>query len=223
MTNFIPDEQLALHDCICEVVKSVPEPIAIIAKATGIRTETLNDFLSLKQALSWRQHQELFAYFRCEYNPFHLENNYIEFAAGGQTLYPKDREGIIELYDSITNGGDTVFAIHLINNNVLYSSSKRYILVHTCIYSYSLLIIEGLKNCAIFDRLINDGELINFLGDRIACDGFWRELEHHEQLIKDKPENRRILDAKFFNPQNWLLFEQVSVSYPPKNVRHFVS
>ena len=69
----------------------------------------------------------------------------------------------------------------------------------------------------------DDGELINFLGDRIACDGFWRELEHHEQMIKDKPENRRILDAKFFNPQNWLLFEQVSVSYPPKNVRHFVS
>jgi transcriptional regulator with XRE-family HTH domain len=211
MTAF-PDDQDAFSDCIYELVKSLPESKRDISANTGVSVVALNNLLSAKGRLPESDLQRLYAYFNCTYD-HGLNNEDGEFhrfsLSGGYTVFPKSRKRIVELYDSVSHGGDLVFAYHLVHHGGYVPNHTRYLLLHTCFDLYTLMIIKD--EGELVDRIIESNALINFCGDRIACPELFRELEQHEYRIACEPMNRRAIDAEFFEHKE-LVFAQLAPS-----------
>lgn len=209
----VPDDQVEFRHCIQELVKSLPETKKAISAQTGVSVSAIDNLLSSKAPVEASDLHKLLAYFNCRYE---LGMNYegSEFhdfrLGGGYTVMPKGKRRIVTLYDSVSNGGDLVFAYHLVQLGGYRTNHTRYILLHTCYHHYTLMIIKNQAD--VVDQLIDNGALINFSGDRVACTKLFRELQEHEHRLECEPQNRREIDREFFANKH-LVFAQLAPSF----------
>lgn len=211
MTN-ISDDQESFGNCIGALVKSLPESKKDISVHTGVSVSAINNLLSSKAEVSADDLQKLYAYFNCTYElgQSHDEIEFHDFRlSGGYTVFPTGRKRIVELYNSVSHGGDLVFAYQLVRDGGYTPNHTRYLLLHTCYYLYTLMIIK--EQGDLVDQLIGSDVLINFTGDRVGCSELFHALDQHEYRIGCEPQNRRTFDEEFFEDKD-LVFAQLAPS-----------
>lgn len=219
----IPREQAELKHCLREVIKCLPESFSCISSHTGVSIESIETLMKMDESITHFEFAKLVEYFNCEYSIVKWGDNcdYDIRLASGYTLYPNGKKRIKDLYESLGNGGDTVFAIHLVNPDRIAYSNQRYLLLHTCFYVYFLIVIEGEEQSLFLDELVRDDELINFNGDRQVSNELMDTILEHIYEIKQHPGKRRVLDSLFFDRSKDLLFAQLAVSYPEPDFQYF--
>lgn len=205
----VSEEQQDLLACVKPLISTIPESKKAISGITGVPVKVINCFLSSRETISQHHFQRLFDYFNCTYEYHEWEDGHTanDFRlSGGYTTLPTTKKQIIELYDQNSHGGDLVFAHQLVHENGDVASHTRYILMHTCFYLYTLMIIKNKGD--LFDKLVENDELINFGGDRAVSEDFMTALVQHEYNILNSPESRKELDDIFFEDKD-LAFSQI--------------
>ena len=200
-----------------QLIKCLPETNKDISKLTGVSVRTIDNFLKSKEQISSVDLERLFDYFCCsyslqetfegnEFNDFRLE--------GGYTTFPKGKQQVIKLYETVSNGGDLEFAYHLVYQGGYSPDHTRFLLLNTCYSVYNLIVIKDQGK--LVDELIEGNKLINFSGDRVACEELFREIDNHIYNILSRPADRRTLDKQFFSHKE-LVFAQLGPSVLSNN------
>ncbi|NRB41641.1 MAG: hypothetical protein HRU20_24750 [Pseudomonadales bacterium] len=208
----VSDEQADFLECVKPLMQSIPESKKHISMKTGVPVTKINKFLLSKETIDTHDLQKLFEYFNCSYNleSTHDGHEYNDFRLnGGYTTFPKGKKQIVELYDSVSHGGDLVFACQLLYQSGDIASHTRYILLHTCYFLYTLMVIKDQAD--IIDKLIDQDKLINFDGDRVCSDELFQAIDQHIYNINTSPHLRPALDLAFFADKD-LVFSQLPLS-----------
>lgn len=208
----ITEEQNDFLRCVKPLIKTLPESKKCISNITGVPLSEINCFLNSKATISQYHFHRLFEYFNCTYDYHQWEDGHAvnDFRlSGGYTTFPSTKKEIVDLYEQNSHGGDLVFAHELVHQNGYISSHTRYILLHTCYYLYTLMIIKNRND--LVDTLIDQDKLINFGGSRAISDALRSELTRHEFNISDNPETRRELDRSFFADKD-LVFSMIPLA-----------
>lgn len=212
----VSEEQLDFLRCVKPLVKTLPESKKTISRITGVPLSEINFFLNSKKTISQYHFHRLFDYFNCTYDYLQWEDGHTvnDFRlSGGYTAFPSTKKEIVDLYEQNSHGGDLVFAHELVHGNGYVSGHTRYILLHTCYYLYTLMIIKNKSD--LVDSLTRQDKLINFGGQRAISDELMSQLTQHEFNISNSPESRRELDLSFFEDKD-LVFSMI----PLANITH---
>lgn len=208
----VSEEQTDLLRCVKPLIKTLPESKKTISNITGVPLSEINCFLYSKATISQYHFHRLFEYFNCTYDYLqwgdgHTANDFR--LSGGYTTFPTTKKEIIDLYEQNSHGGDLVFAHELVHENGHFSPHTRYILLHTCYYLYTLMIIKNKSE--LVESLIDQDQLINFGGQRAISDALITQLTQHEFDICNNPESRRELDLAFFHDKD-LVFSMIPLA-----------